>query len=120
MPRTAQISDIAAYLHSRVIYASGRGEVRMSEVLVGDAKAGEQYFNGAGGCNKCHSPTGDLKGVGDKYDAATLQERLVMPRVGTRRIRPGSRQARPRPTPPSRWPPAKPSKARRCWSPTSM
>jgi len=78
----AQIYDIAAYLHSRVIYASGRGGVRMSEVLVGDANAGQQYFNGAGGCNKCHSPTGDLKGVAAKYDVATLQERIVMPRTG--------------------------------------
>jgi len=76
------IADIAAYLHSRIIYASGRGNVHMSEVLVGDAKAGEQYFTGAGGCNKCHSPAGDLKGVGAKYDSATLQERLVMPRAG--------------------------------------
>lgn len=78
----SQIADIAAYLHSRVIYASGRGQVHVSEVLVGDAKAGEQYFNGAGGCNKCHSPSGDLKGVGAKYDTPALQERLVMPRSG--------------------------------------
>jgi mono/diheme cytochrome c family protein len=78
----AQMADIAAYLHSRVIYSSGRGEVHLAEVLVGDAKAGEQYFNGAGGCAKCHSVTGNLKGVGAKYDAATLQERLVMPRAG--------------------------------------
>jgi len=56
--------------------------VYTSEVLVGDAKAGEQYFNGAGGCAKCHSPTGDLKGVGAKYDAPTLQERAVLPRSG--------------------------------------
>jgi mono/diheme cytochrome c family protein len=76
------ISDIAAYLHSRVIYASGRGNIRVSEILVGDPKAGEQYFNGAGGCNKCHSPSGDLKGIGAKYDASTLQGRLVMPRTG--------------------------------------
>ncbi len=78
----AQMADIAAYLHSRVIYASGRGDVRLAEVLVGDAKAGEQYFNGGGGCNKCHSPTGNLKGVASKYDVATLQDRLVMPRAG--------------------------------------
>lgn len=77
-----QMADIAAYLHSRVIYASGRGDVRLAEVLVGDAKAGEQYFNGGGGCNKCHSATGNLKGVGGKYDVATLQDRLVMPRAG--------------------------------------
>jgi mono/diheme cytochrome c family protein len=78
----AQIYDIAAYLHSRVIYASGRGDVHMSEILVGDANAGRQYFNGDGGCNKCHSPTGDLKGVAAKYDAAALQEHIVMPRTG--------------------------------------
>jgi len=80
----SQMADIAAYLHSRVTYASGRGDVRLAEVLVGDAKAGELYFNGAGGCNKCHSPTGNLKGVGAKYDVATLQDRLVMPRAGRR------------------------------------
>src|SRR5579863_8213465 len=45
----SQMADIAAYLHSRVIYASGRGQVHVSEVLVGDPKAGEQYFNGTGG-----------------------------------------------------------------------
>ncbi len=74
--------DIAAYLHSRVVYASGRGEVHMDQVLIGDARAGQQYFNGAGGCNKCHNPTGDLKGIGEKYDPATLQETMVMPRRG--------------------------------------
>jgi len=78
----SQMFDIAAYLHSRVVYASGRGDVHLDEILVGDAKAGQMYFNGAGGCNQCHSPTGDLKGVGDKYDPAALQEKLVMPRVG--------------------------------------
>jgi cytochrome c oxidase cbb3-type subunit III len=78
----SQMADISAYLHSRVVYASGRGDVHLDEVLVGDAKAGERYFNGAGGCNTCHSPTGNLKGVGAKYDPATLQERLVMPRAG--------------------------------------
>ena len=77
-----KIADISAYLHSRVIYASGRGNVRTSEVLIGDAKAGERYFNGEGGCSKCHSTSNDLKGVAAKYDIPTLQERLVMPRTG--------------------------------------
>lgn len=77
-----EVHDIAAYLHSRVIFASGRGNIHMDEVLVGDPKAGEIYFNGAGRCNTCHSPTGDLKGIGAKYDPATLQNKLVMPRAG--------------------------------------
>lgn len=78
----SQLHDIAAYLHSRVVFASGRGNVYMEKILIGDPKAGEQYFRGTGGCIKCHSPEGDLKGVGAKYDPATLQERLVMPRTG--------------------------------------
>jgi cytochrome c oxidase cbb3-type subunit 3 len=34
-------------------------------VLVGDAKSGETYFQAA--CSGCHSLTGDLKGIGSKY-----------------------------------------------------
>ena len=81
----ATVYDIAAYLHSRIIIAALNrgGDVHPDEVLkAGDAKAGEAYFNGAGGCAKCHSATGNLKGVGAKYDAATLQDRLVMPARG--------------------------------------
>ncbi len=78
----AQMADIAAYLHSRVIYASGRGDIHIDEILVGNPQAGQQYFNGAGGCAKCHSVTGDLKGIGSKYDPAALQDHVVMPRSG--------------------------------------
>lgn len=80
-----QIADIAAYIHSRVIETSGRGQIHLDKMLTGDPKAGEAYFNGAGGCSKCHSPTGDLKGVGAKYDPATLQDRIVLPRGGVGR-----------------------------------
>lgn len=81
------VYDIAAYLHSRIIVAAINrgGDIHPDEVLkAGDAKAGEAYFNGSGGCAKCHSATGDLKSVGAKYDPATLQDRLVMPRGGGR------------------------------------
>jgi len=81
----AQVGDIAAYLHSRVIYASGRGIVHPeNEILVGSAKAGESYFNGAGKCNTCHSVTGDLKGIGSRYEGASLQNRWVGPGGGRR------------------------------------
>ena len=39
------------------------------------------YFNGAGKCNTCHSPTGDLKGIGRKYDPPTLQSKFLFPRA---------------------------------------
>lgn len=41
-------------------------------IVVGDAKAGETYFQKT--CTSCHSVTGDLKGVGTKYgDAKNMQ-----------------------------------------------
>ena len=54
------------------------------DLLSGDAKAGEAYFNGAGGCSKCHSPTGDLAGVGKRYTTAALQQKFLFPNSGIR------------------------------------
>jgi len=57
-------------------------------VLVGDAKAGAAYFNGEGGCTKCHSATGDLAGIASRIsDPVNLQQRFLFPAnaVGGRR-----------------------------------
>lgn len=81
----ATLYDIAVYIHSRITIAALNrgGDVHPDEVLkAGNADAGKAYFNGAGGCTKCHSIDGNLKGVGAKYDAATLQDRIVMPQRG--------------------------------------
>ena len=75
-----QARDIATFLHQRITAAANRGGYKILNILVGDAKAGEAFFNGAGKCNTCHSPTGDLQGIGAKYDPVTLQGRIVMPR----------------------------------------
>jgi mono/diheme cytochrome c family protein len=71
------VADIAAYVHS--VYASGHDPVRDAPVsiLVGDRKAGEAFFNGAGKCSTCHSVTGDLAGIGAKDDPKALQNALV-------------------------------------------
>jgi hypothetical protein len=41
---------------------------------------GRTYFEGAGGCAKCHSATGDLAGVGRRYEPMDLQQRFLFPR----------------------------------------
>jgi cytochrome c oxidase cbb3-type subunit 3 len=79
LPR-AQVSDLATFLHSAIYANSNRRLYKILDIVVGDAKAGEAYFNGAGRCSACHSPTGDLKGIGAKYEPATLQGRLLLPR----------------------------------------
>src|SRR5262249_39864099 len=85
MPRfdlpAEQVSDIATFLHQRVTDAEFRQTYKVLNILVGDFKAGAAYFNGAGGCTSCHSLGGDFKGIGSKYDAETLQNRIVMPRA---------------------------------------
>ena len=55
-------------------YANVRNQV------TGDAKKGEEYFNGVGGCKGCHSATGDLAKVGKKYSqAAQMQAKFLWP-----------------------------------------
>jgi cytochrome c oxidase cbb3-type subunit III len=78
----AQISDLATFLHSTIYLASNRRLYKILDILVGDPKAGETFFYGAGKCGACHSTQLDLRGVGAKYDATTLQQRMLMPRGG--------------------------------------
>jgi cytochrome c oxidase cbb3-type subunit III len=80
----AQISEVAAFLHDQVRAAAMRGTYQILNIVVGNPKAGEAYFNGAGRCTGCHSVTGDLAHIGSKYDAVTLQQKILMPREGRR------------------------------------
>ncbi len=77
-----QIADISAFLHDGVRAAAERGTYKILDIMVGDAKAGQAYFNGAGGCTSCHSVTGDLAHAGSKYEPVDLQQKIVMPREG--------------------------------------
>src|SRR5881398_222144 len=70
-----EIADIAAWLHSQPL--SDRGAPTTLDILVGSAKEGETYFNGAGHCTQCHSASGDLAAIGAKYDPKTIQNLIV-------------------------------------------
>jgi mono/diheme cytochrome c family protein len=78
----AQIADLVAWLHVQTYAAGHRATYAFQDVLTGDPKRGEAYFQSAGTCHACHSPTGDLKGIGSRYDAFTLQARWLNPRGG--------------------------------------
>ena len=75
-----QVTDIAAFLHDRVRQAAERSGYQILNIVVGDAKAGETYFNGAGGCTSCHSLARDLAHIGSKYQPVELQQKIIMPR----------------------------------------
>jgi mono/diheme cytochrome c family protein len=73
-----QVSDISAFLHQRIQEVRG---TRLPEtaLLVGNAKAGEAYFNGAGKCSGCHSVTGDLAHIGSKDQPLALTTAFLTP-----------------------------------------
>jgi cytochrome c oxidase cbb3-type subunit III len=84
MPLTdAQVSDLAAFLHARAALAlSSSGLPKayaLEKLLTGNADAGQAFFNGAGGCSKCHSPTGDLDKVASKYSPIELEAHMLYP-----------------------------------------
>jgi cytochrome c oxidase cbb3-type subunit 3 len=85
MPVTdQQVLDIAAYLHERTAEALRSGHVPstfpVEKLLTGNVEAGKAYFNGAGGCKNCHSPTGDLATVASKYSPIDLEARMLYPK----------------------------------------
>jgi mono/diheme cytochrome c family protein len=77
----AQVADIAAYVHSFRVGGYDISRNRPPTILVGDAKAGEAYFQSR--CASCHSVTGDLKGLGARFaNPRILQNTFLMPAGG--------------------------------------
>lgn len=87
LPQT-DTAAISEYVHSVQATMGGQGSppgrnpVGLTyNVLVGDPKAGEAAFTKL--CSNCHSVTGDLKGIGKKYDdPKELQNAWVSGRAG--------------------------------------
>jgi len=74
-----QISDLAQFLHMKVEMAANRGLYQVENIVTGDAKAGEAYFNGAGQCATCHSTTGDLAHIASRLQPVELQSAFLWP-----------------------------------------
>jgi len=76
----AEAADLAAYIHEFRVSSRDPGRMRPPSVVVGDAKAGQAYFQAK--CGSCHSVTGDLKGIATRLsDPRSLQQTWLMPVV---------------------------------------
>ena len=79
-----QIGDLAAFLHAQTTVALNSNHVPrdypVEKLLTGDPAKGKTYFYGAGHCDSCHSPAGDLTGVAKKYSPIDLEARFLYPR----------------------------------------
>lgn len=82
MPQFSDLSDqqigaLVRWIH----YARAQGRYRelleANESKAGDAAAGSKYFDE--NCGSCHSASGDLAGIGKKYDIETLKRRILRP-----------------------------------------
>jgi len=88
----ADIDAIVAFIHdakTRTESEKGnRRSVDVEDLQTGDAQAGKQYFNGAGGCAKCHSVSGSFASVGARFQGLALMQRMLYPRNRTPRATP--------------------------------
>ena len=74
-----QISDVVAWLHAQTYAADHRRTYAYQNIVTGDPRKGEAYFKTTGTCSTCHSVTGDLAGIGKRYEALALQARWLHP-----------------------------------------
>jgi cytochrome c oxidase cbb3-type subunit 3 len=80
----AEIAALVAFIHDQKTKAEAlvgtRRGVEVADLQTGNVGAGKAYFNGAGKCASCHSPTGDLAGVATRFEGLKLIERLLYPK----------------------------------------
>lgn len=79
----ADIAAVVAFIHDAKARSESlvgeRRTVDLADLQTGNVEEGQRYFNGAGGCARCHSPTGDLAGVAARFEGLTLLQRMLYP-----------------------------------------
>ena len=87
---SSELLSLVAFIHGQETAAraqkGGRRGVDVADLQTGNLDAGKAYFNGAGGCSKCHSPTGDLAGIATRFEGLQLEERMLYPRDAKSKI----------------------------------
>jgi cytochrome c oxidase cbb3-type subunit 3 len=79
----ADLAAVVAFIHDQKAKAElqqgGRRAVDPDDLQTGDPNAGRAFFNGVGGCARCHSPTGDLADVAVRLKGLELLQRMLYP-----------------------------------------
>jgi cytochrome c oxidase cbb3-type subunit 3 len=88
MPRFAlpdnEIAALVAFIHDQktkmeALVGKRRG-VEVADLQTGNVDAGKAYFNGAGKCASCHSPSGDLAGLAKRFEGLKLEQQMLFPK----------------------------------------
>ncbi len=78
----ADVLAVIAFIREQRAKADSPGarrSVDAADLQTGDAERGRAYFNGAGRCATCHSPTGDLADVAKRLQGLELLQRMLYP-----------------------------------------
>jgi cytochrome c oxidase cbb3-type subunit 3 len=79
----ADVAAVVAFIHDTKVKADsfegGRRSVDVADLQTGNTQAGQQFFNGPGGCAKCHSPTGEFAGLATRLQGLALMQRMLYP-----------------------------------------
>ena len=76
-----ELNSIVAFLHSQMdkfaALGGGRRSVDPADLATGNTAGGREYFNAK--CSSCHSPSGDLAGIGTRLKGLNLLRRMLYP-----------------------------------------
>jgi mono/diheme cytochrome c family protein len=79
-----EVASLIAFIRARgnaaALHPGGRRGVSIEDLQTGNVAAGQAYFEGPGGCVKCHSASGDLAGIAKRYEGLQLEMRMLYPR----------------------------------------
>lgn len=79
----ADVLNLVAFMHSQQDKAMSQTGTRKgvdeSDLKTGNAEAGKRYFEGAGGCTKCHT-SATLAGVATRFTGLQLEEQMLYPK----------------------------------------
>ena len=80
------VAAIVAFIHDAKTKAEaesgGRRSVDVDDLQTGSIEAGKRYFNGSGGCAKCHSIAGSFATIGTRFQGLALLQRMLYPTSG--------------------------------------
>lgn len=95
---SSDMDAIVAFIHnakSRAESESGnRRTVTVDDLQTGNAEAGKRYFEGAGGCARCHAISGSFATIGGRLQGLALLQRMLYPRNRGPRAVAGPAQAK--------------------------
>jgi len=82
----SDVAAIVAFIHDAKTKAEaesgGRRSVDVDDLQTGNLEAGKRYFNGSGGCAKCHSIAGSFATIGARFQGLALLQRMLYPTSG--------------------------------------